>query len=84
MNADQRRLKTTNFSLHYRCSSASIGGQTAFDWDRGKPHGSSPPTPPDMRVRIRRFGGLSDRLHCQSRNPERVEEGIRQCDAERG
>ena len=32
------------------------------DWDRGKPHGSSPPTPPDMRVRIRRFGGLSDRI----------------------
>ena len=29
--------------------------------DRGKPHGSSPPTPPDMRVRIRRFGGLSYR-----------------------
>ena len=26
-------------------------------------HGSSPPTPPDMRVRIRRFGGLSNRLH---------------------
>ena len=24
-------------------------------------HGSSPPTPPDMRVRIRRFGGLSYR-----------------------
>ena len=29
--------------------------------DRGKPHGFSPPTPPDMRVRIRRFGGLSYR-----------------------
>jgi hypothetical protein len=28
--------------------------------DRGEPHGSSPPTPPDMRVRIRRFGGLSN------------------------
>jgi len=28
--------------------------------DRGKPRGSSPPTPPDMRVRIRRFGGLSN------------------------
>jgi hypothetical protein len=29
--------------------------------DRGKPHGSSPPTPPYVRVRIRRFGGLSYR-----------------------
>ena len=28
--------------------------------DRGEPHNSSPPTPPDMRVRIRRFGGLSN------------------------
>ena len=28
--------------------------------DRGKPRGSAPPTPPDMRVRIRRFGGLSN------------------------
>ncbi len=27
--------------------------------DRGEPHSSTPPTPPDMRVRIRRFGGLS-------------------------
>ena len=41
------------------------------DRDRGKPHGSAPPTPPDMRVRSRRFGGLSDRLHRQSWNPER-------------
>ena len=29
------------------------------DRDRGKPHGSAPPTPPDMRVRIRRFRNLS-------------------------
>jgi len=28
--------------------------------DRGKPRGFSPPTPPDMRVRIRRFGELSN------------------------
>ena len=27
--------------------------------DRRKPRGFAPPTPPDMRVRIRRFGGLS-------------------------
>ena len=54
------------------------------DRDRGKPHSSAPPTPPDMRVRIRRFGELSDRFHSQSRNPERVEVSIGQCDAERG
>ena len=53
------------------------------DRDRGKPHSSAPPTPPDMRVRIRRFGGLSDRFHSQSWNPERVEVSIGQCDAER-
>jgi hypothetical protein len=31
--------------------------------DRGKLRSYPPPTPPDMRVRIRRFGGLSDRFH---------------------
>jgi len=50
------------------------------DRDRGKPHGSALPTPPDMRVRIRRFGGLSERLHSQSLNPERVEMSIGECD----
>ena len=50
--------------------------------DRGEPHGSSPPTPPDMRVRIRRFGGLSYRPTSQSRNPERVEVSIGQCNGE--
>src|SRR5712691_6382975 len=29
------------------------------DRDRGEPHDSSPPTPPYIRVRIRRFDGLS-------------------------
>jgi hypothetical protein len=33
--------------------------------DRGEPHGSSPPTPPYIRVRIRRFGGLSGHLFPQ-------------------
>jgi hypothetical protein len=31
----------------------------AVNRDRGKPRGSAPPTPPDMRVRIRRFRDLS-------------------------
>jgi hypothetical protein len=37
---------------------AGVGALTT-NRDRGRPHGFSPPTPPDMRVRIRRFGGLS-------------------------
>jgi hypothetical protein len=34
---------------------------TFVNRDRGEPRGSSPPTPPDIRVRIRRFNGLGDR-----------------------
>ncbi len=52
--------------------------------DRGKSRDSPPPTPPDMRVRIRRFGWLGNRRHSQSRNPKRVEVSIGQRDAERG
>src|SRR6202011_3032936 len=33
--------------------------KSAKDRDRGEPRGSSPPTPPDIRVRIRRFDGIS-------------------------
>jgi hypothetical protein len=33
--------------------------RTDINRDRGKPRGSAPPTPPYVRVRIRRFGGLS-------------------------
>src|SRR5215210_6943157 len=32
--------------------------------DRGEPRGSAPPTPPYVRVRIRRFGGLRAGLHA--------------------
>jgi len=39
---------------------AAVVSMAPLDRDRGKPRGSSPPTPPDMRVRIRRFGGLSN------------------------
>ena len=35
-----------------------------------------------MRVRIRRFGGLSNRARRQSGNPERVEVSIGQCERE--
>src|ERR1700690_206994 len=37
--------------------------------DRGEPRGSSPPTPPYIRVRIRRFGGLSGHLFPQEGQP---------------
>src|SRR3954453_5787370 len=32
--------------------------------DRGEPRGSAPPTPPYVRARIRRFGGLRAGLHA--------------------
>ena len=32
---------------------------TGHDRDRGEPRGSAPPTPPYVRVRIRRFEKLS-------------------------
>src|SRR5262249_87420 len=41
--------------------------------DRGKSRDSSPPTPPDVRVRIRRFGGLSRPRHrdgSQAKGPQ--------------
>jgi hypothetical protein len=40
-----------------------MGNSSLENRDRGKLRGSPPPTPPDMRVRIRRFGGLSNRFH---------------------
>jgi Endodeoxyribonuclease RusA len=42
--------------------------------DRGEPHGSTPPTPPDIRVRIRRFGGLSEHLFPQEGWPPRFQD----------
>ncbi len=43
----------------------------AIDRDRGKPHGSAPPTPPDMRVRIRRFESVTLTLLDQRGKSER-------------
>src|SRR6266446_4342108 len=43
------------------------------DRDRGESRDSSPPTPPDVRVRIRRFGGLSRPRHrdgSQAKGPQ--------------
>src|SRR5438132_12376278 len=45
----------------------------APDRDRGESRDSSPPTPPDVRVRIRRFGGLSRPRHrdgSQAKGPQ--------------
>src|SRR5436190_7896642 len=36
-------------------------GAVSVDRDRGEPRGSTPPTPPCIRVRTRRFAGLIDR-----------------------
>src|SRR5216684_2283248 len=52
--------------------------------DRGEPRGSAPPTPPYVRVRIRRFGGLSSALGHQGCDAERGEEGLREGNVERG
>src|ERR1700745_3413608 len=44
-----------------------------LDRDRGESRDSSPPTPPDVRVRIRRFGGLSRPRHrdgSQAKGPQ--------------
>jgi len=39
--------------------SLDISNLCAANRDRGEPRGSTPPTPPDMRVRVRRFSDLS-------------------------
>ena len=68
LNASFRpRLTTT--PLRFAMTSPPSGCQKDFhpraveharhNRDRGKPRGSSPPTPPYMRVRIRRFRDLS-------------------------
>ncbi|MGA2949595.1 MAG: hypothetical protein ABSD86_19815, partial [Candidatus Sulfotelmatobacter sp.] len=36
---------------------------------RGAGHPASPATPPDMRVRIRRFGGFSEELTTRGGSP---------------
>src|SRR5216684_1124245 len=53
--------------------------------DRGEPRGSAPPTPPYVRVRIRRFGRLDSRFGFQGCETERGgEEGFGQSNVERG
>jgi len=54
---------TEHASLSWTYTFRLFKSTRMVDRDRGMPRGSAPPTPPDMRVRIRRFGGLSDWLH---------------------
>ena len=52
----------------------AVGGRAERpNRDRGESRDSSPPTPPDVRVRIRRFGGLSRPRHrdgSQAKGPQ--------------
>ena len=50
--------------------------QRAKDRDRGEPRGSAPPTPPYVRVRIRRFEKVTLTRVDQGREAERFEVGI--------
>src|SRR5512132_4383993 len=50
----------------------------------GEPRGSTPPTPPCIRVRTRRFDGLSGLLTGDGREAERFQGGIGDCDGKRG
>src|SRR5260370_33130256 len=52
--------------------------------DRGEPHDSSPPTPPYVRVRIRRFGGLCEPRCRDGSQAEGTEEAVWQCLGKRG
>ena len=61
-----------------------VQSQIGPNRDRGEPRGSAPPTPPDIRVRIRRFGGLCRLLGREGSQAERAEEGVRQGNGERG
>src|ERR1700738_3581732 len=44
--------------------------------DRGEPHGPSPPTPPYVRVRIRRFDGLSGMTAAREGRPSEAREAF--------
>jgi len=66
MSAAGSKLRRTQYEhMFFRfalelghCSTQSAFLKGAKDRDRGEPRGSSPPTPPYVRVRIRRFEKL--------------------------
>src|SRR6266849_6485655 len=49
-------FRSTPMNRHHQSRLACL--KRAMDRDRGEPRGSSPPTPPYVRVRIRRFEKL--------------------------
>jgi hypothetical protein len=51
---------------------------------RGEGHPSRPATPPYVRVRIRRFGGLSRGPHHHRGKPELSKVGVRQGNGQSG
>ena len=68
----QPRSQTVNAGATAMFSVVAAGGGTlAYQWDRhrGRGYPRSPATPPDMRVRIRRFGGLSRSEGANVRSP---------------
>jgi hypothetical protein len=42
------------------------------NWDRGKSRDFAPPTPPDIRVRVRRFSELCDTRGCDGSQGTRL------------
>src|ERR1700722_5493549 len=67
-----------------RFTAASRPRGPAAHRDRGESHLSAPPTPPDMRVRIRRFGRIELGTSEQPWNPKLIEVGVGKRIAQRG
>jgi hypothetical protein len=73
LSATRRHRASRHSALSIHISRARkcrgvIGG--IANRDRGEPRGSSPPTPPDIRVRIRRFAGLCMSQLCDGSQAE--------------
>jgi len=65
------------FQLHLSETGVSICNRNRIkDRDRGEPRGSAPPTPPYVRVRIRRFDRLSMLGCLNGCEAERFEYGV--------
>jgi hypothetical protein len=63
-DVDYRAPRGLDRTLFQSLAGGPLGSLLAAapsDRDRGEPRGSTPPTPPCIRVRTRRFAGLSDR-----------------------
>src|SRR5215472_17169144 len=67
-----------------RCFDPTAPAKITANRHRGSGRPLSPATPPYMRVRIRRFGGLSGNRANQRRKPELGEVGIGQGTAQSG